>query len=110
LGWIGQALTDSKGEEIRDLGWLSLGVALSYATNFLPTAKTVVIIGFFTVLGISFLVRKDRTDRKFGLTLIVFGVGLIAPSTGVFLSALCSIAFLALALVILCYQTLFDSP
>ena len=109
MGWIGQALANSKGEEIRDLGWLSLGVALSYATNFLPTVRTVILIGFFTVLGVSFLVRKDRMDRKFGLILIVFGVGLVAPYTGVFLSALCSIAFLVIALAIFCYQMLSDS-
>lgn len=99
-------MTNSRREEIREVGWLSLGVALSYATNFLPTVRTVFLIGFFTVLGIFFLIRKNR---MFGLTLIVFGIGLIAPSTGVFLSAVFSIAFLVIALVILYYHMMIGS-
>jgi len=99
-------LTNSRREEIREVGWLSLGVALSYATNFLPTARTVFLIGFFTVLGIFFLIRKNR---MFGLTLIVFGVGLFAPTTGVFLSAAFTIAFLVIALVIFYYYMMIGS-
>lgn len=88
----------SKRDEIRNLGWLSIGLSLTYATNFLPTTRAMLLIGFFAVAGILFMVRKDRW---FGLTLIGFGVGLIASYTDAFLSAVCCLAFLALGLVIL---------
>jgi hypothetical protein len=96
-GNIGRPLK-SQRDEMKDLGWLSIGIALTYAANVLPTDRTTLLIGFFTVVGILFLVRKDY---RFGLTLIVFGVGLIAPSTGVRPSALCSIVFIAIGLVVL---------
>jgi hypothetical protein len=87
-----------KRDELRDLGWLCIGVALTYAANFLPTDRAVALVCIFTVFGILFLVRKDRS---FGLTLIALGVGLIAPYTRESLSAVCALAFLTIATIIL---------